>query len=262
METLIKTNYKQHFDNAPIPIWIIDAQSMRFLEVNYAAIEKYGYSRADFSRMTIMDIRPPEDVDSVIENYRKRESDYYDAGYRRHLKRDGTVFYVHIYSHSTQYGDIPARLCFAVDVNDKVLTEQKNLLLLNLLNDQKEELDGILNSLSEAIWSRDAETNKLLYGNKAYFDMYGVVQGGMDPDISYVLNSVFPPDRELIQNSISEVVSNGKSEIVYRHINKDGSLRTLKVQAKFKKGIEGQQDMITGITTDITQEKRAHRLIV
>lgn len=50
------------FENHPLPMWIYDLKSLAFLEVNDAAVEKYGYSRAEFRKMTIKDIRPREDV--------------------------------------------------------------------------------------------------------------------------------------------------------------------------------------------------------
>jgi len=49
------------FDANPHPMWIHDLQTLRFLAVNDAAVEHYGYSRADFLRMTTRDIGPLEE---------------------------------------------------------------------------------------------------------------------------------------------------------------------------------------------------------
>ena len=56
------------FFNNPLPMWIYDLETLAFLEVNNAAIAKYGYSRDEFLSMTIKDIRPPEDVPRLLEN--------------------------------------------------------------------------------------------------------------------------------------------------------------------------------------------------
>ena len=56
------------FENNPQPMWIYDIYTLCFLEVNNAAIAKYGYSRDEFSKMNIKDIRPHEDVNSLIED--------------------------------------------------------------------------------------------------------------------------------------------------------------------------------------------------
>ena len=45
----------------PLPMWVYDVETLRFLEVNDAAIAHYGYTRAEFLDMSIADIRPEED---------------------------------------------------------------------------------------------------------------------------------------------------------------------------------------------------------
>ena len=56
------------FDRNPLPMWIYDLQSLAFLAVNDAAVERYGYSREDFLAMTIADIRPPDDIEALYRN--------------------------------------------------------------------------------------------------------------------------------------------------------------------------------------------------
>lgn len=46
----------------PVPMWIYERGTLRFLDVNGAAIASYGWSRDAFLRMTIRDIRPPEEA--------------------------------------------------------------------------------------------------------------------------------------------------------------------------------------------------------
>lgn len=255
MKRDVNTDYKQHFENGPIPMWIIDAKTMQFLVVNNAAVVQYGYSKEEFSNLTILDIRPKGDIALTVDNYTKRENDYYDAGYRRHMRKDGTVFFVHIYSHSTQYGERQARLCFAIDINDKVLAERRNIELLEILKEQKADLDNILYSINDAIWSRNAGTHELLYGNMAYYRLYEVAPEQMGTSIDYFLESVYPPDLKILTEAIHEVNTTGKTEAVYRQIKKDGRIRTYKTQATLKKGSDGKPDIITGITTDISHEK-------
>ncbi|MBC7649476.1 MAG: PAS domain S-box protein, partial [Vitreoscilla sp.] len=49
--------YFELFENAPVPMWVYDAQTFQFLAVNSAAVNDYGYSHAQFLSMTIFDIR-------------------------------------------------------------------------------------------------------------------------------------------------------------------------------------------------------------
>jgi PAS domain S-box-containing protein len=53
------------FGSNPQPMWVFDIETLRFLEVNDAAIRHYGYSRDEFLSMTILDILPPEDAPGI-----------------------------------------------------------------------------------------------------------------------------------------------------------------------------------------------------
>src|SRR5262249_42038954 len=50
------------FENTPQPMWVYDRETLAFLAVNEAACRHYGYSREEFLRMKVQDIRPAEDV--------------------------------------------------------------------------------------------------------------------------------------------------------------------------------------------------------
>jgi PAS domain-containing protein len=54
-----ETTFQMLFDAHPAPTWVWDVETLRFLAVNEAAVLQYGYSRDEFSALTIRDIRPP-----------------------------------------------------------------------------------------------------------------------------------------------------------------------------------------------------------
>src|SRR5688572_28967766 len=87
------------FESNPQPMWVYDIETLRFLEVNAVAQEKYGYSRDEFLAMNIMDIRPPEDVPGLLESIKHRDSSWFHAGGWRHRNRSGTIINVDITSH-------------------------------------------------------------------------------------------------------------------------------------------------------------------
>jgi len=257
----IFNDYKMHFDNGPIPMLIIDSKSMKFLLVNNAAIEKYGYSREEFLRMDITAIKPTDDVPYMLQNYKSWDGNNYDTGYWRHKKKNEEVFYVHVYMHATIVNNVEARLCFVVDVNEKIITERKNLELAAQIKEQKEQLDNILSSISDAIWSRRADTMELLYTNNAYYRLFGYDPENLKRDKEHVLNSVYPDDMPLFLKAMKEIKTIGKVDIVYRYYHKDGNIKILKTRAKLKKGMDGQPDIINGVTNDITQEKEMYDAI-
>lgn len=143
----------QLFKKNPNPMWVYDMATMRFLSVNEAATALYGYTEAEFLALTIKDIRPAEDVPSLITAAEKRKLDfnhqYHWSGTWRHKTKDGRTIYVEISSHDIIFENKKAQLVLAYNVTDKVL-QQRDLQLLN------QELE----------WKVMERTNDLLQLNK------------------------------------------------------------------------------------------------
>jgi PAS domain S-box-containing protein len=58
-------HYKSFFFLNPSPMWIFDPHTLRFLQVNNAAVAKYGYTQDEFMTMSIKQIRVQENVDDI-----------------------------------------------------------------------------------------------------------------------------------------------------------------------------------------------------
>ena len=95
--------YRLLFENNPQPMWVLDRETLAFLAVNEALCRHYGYSREEFLRMTIEDIRPSEDVPGLLENLAAHSREFHRAGVWRHRKKDGTTIEVEIASHPIQF---------------------------------------------------------------------------------------------------------------------------------------------------------------
>jgi len=111
------------FESNPLPLWVYDLETFRFLAVNQAAVARYGYSRDEFLGMTIKDIRPPEDVLALIDNVQRVTQGLSQSGIWRHRVRDGTVIPVEIFSHTIEFGGRRAELVMANDVSERLRAE-------------------------------------------------------------------------------------------------------------------------------------------
>jgi two-component system NtrC family sensor kinase len=114
-----ENEYRRLFDSHPVPMWVYDAQTYRFLAVNDAAVRNYGYSSAEFLRMTIRDIRPAEDVGGLVEEILAGLAKGGIIGTRRHLRKDGSTFDAEITSHEISFGGREARLVMANDITER-----------------------------------------------------------------------------------------------------------------------------------------------
>jgi PAS domain S-box-containing protein len=115
--------YRALFESNPHPMWVYDTQTLAFLAVNDAAVERYGYARDEFLAMTVDEIRPPEDVPALLEDIRLTATELRPRGSWRHRWKDGTVRDVEVSAHSVPFAGRPARLVLALDVTDRVQAE-------------------------------------------------------------------------------------------------------------------------------------------
>jgi PAS domain S-box-containing protein len=113
------TRYRLLFTAHPEPIWVYDVETLRFLEVNDTAIQRYGYSRKEFLAMTIKDICPESDVPALVERSVLKPKDLDHSGPWRHRKKDGSLIDVETTTHDLVFGGRPARYLMAQDVTER-----------------------------------------------------------------------------------------------------------------------------------------------
>jgi PAS domain S-box-containing protein len=131
-----EAHYKSLFFLNPTPMWIFDLETLLFLQVNDAAVHIYNYSREEFMKMSIDDIRS-ENIESILENLK--------------LTLETDTVFKHITLHHNKAGDK-----FTVEINcSTILFNQRTALLVtarditNLVNhaqaveEQNEQLKKI-----------------------------------------------------------------------------------------------------------------------
>ncbi len=119
--------FRLMFASNPLPMWVYDIELLRFLEVNEAALAHYGYSKDEFLSMTIMDIRPPEEIPHLLENLAHTRPPLQQSGEWRHQTKDGQTIDVQITSHTFQFGERSAALVVAQDITERKKMEEARL---------------------------------------------------------------------------------------------------------------------------------------
>jgi len=118
-----KERFQVLFDNNPHPTWVYDLETLRFLEVNKAAVGKYGYSREEFLRMRITDIRPPEDVEPLLEALQKGRPEL-QSSQRRYTCKDGRVIPAAVTSHLATLNDRTVVVVVAEDITERLRAQE------------------------------------------------------------------------------------------------------------------------------------------
>lgn len=112
------------FDRNPLPFWVHDAHTLRFLEVNRTASLQYGFSREEFLTMQLRDICPgglPEAGGLV----RSAAAGFEDAHVSQHRRKDGSTLQARIHGSEIRFGGRDARLVLAEDVSERIEYERE-----------------------------------------------------------------------------------------------------------------------------------------
>jgi PAS domain S-box-containing protein len=113
------------FSYNPLPTWVIDKETRRFLEVNDAAVQQYGYSLSEFKRMSVLDLRPEEERARYLEQLNQIPNEGHYHGHWKHRKKDGKVIQVETISHELEYAGRRVRLVVTQDISERQLLEQQ-----------------------------------------------------------------------------------------------------------------------------------------
>ncbi|MGA9326234.1 MAG: PAS domain S-box protein [Salegentibacter sp.] len=118
--------YRTIFKANPMPMWVLDRKSLKFLSVNKAAIEMYGYSKEEFLNMSIRDLwcedtRPKAEkiVDENLHEEFRIEVN--------HFKKNGECIHVDVQSSPITYSGREARVTLAHDITARREAEAKLL---------------------------------------------------------------------------------------------------------------------------------------
>jgi PAS domain S-box-containing protein len=112
-----EASFRLLFENSPLPMWVYDLDTLRFLAVNDSACTHYGYSQPELLAMTIADIRPIEHLAALRANPAETAPGQ-ESGLWTHRKKDGTLMQVEVSSQPVPFVGHRARLVLARDVTE------------------------------------------------------------------------------------------------------------------------------------------------
>jgi PAS domain S-box-containing protein len=241
--------YRLLFDRNPNPMWVFDEKTLKFLAVNDAGLRLYGYTRAEFLRLSLRDIRPREDVPRLLDALgTQRQSRAAHAGTWRHCKKDGTLFDAEVTVSSLRFQAQAARLAM---VND--ITEQRHSEML--LRQSEERLRLALQGGKMDLWEWDLATDRLIWVEQSV-EISGFRKDHRLVDAEVFFQHVFPSDLPALRRALRRAVRSGRDfNHEFRVRQEKGNLRWLAVRGRAFHSEDGSSRKLTGVTYDITGRK-------
>ncbi len=96
--------FKALFCGAPVPMFVLDRENLRFVEVNDAAVELYRYDREQFLRLHLADLSPVEDVPRLLIRWSATTPEAQELGEWRHLTKDAESISVRLIARAVPTG--------------------------------------------------------------------------------------------------------------------------------------------------------------
>jgi PAS domain S-box-containing protein len=112
------------FKKNPQAMFIYNLETMTFLDVNEAAIVTYGYSREEFLSMRICDIRPKEELPTLIKAIEQLQNGFRFIGDSRYIHKDGSIIHTEVSAYSITYNKQHAGLIMAIDISNQIKAER------------------------------------------------------------------------------------------------------------------------------------------
>jgi len=235
--------YRLLFDANPLPMWVYDIETLAFVAVNDAAVNHYGYSRAEFLSMHITDIRPAEEVPKLLTAARAPESAEFDGGVWQHRTKDGRIISVEVVTHALSVLDRPARLTLAHDVTERRRAERE-------LRETNDTLQTLIQASPLAIVTTDIN-GTVSEWNVAAERMFGWFAG----DVLGRAIPILPVEQ--LEDDLRRLSATGEHSFTgyeARCARKDGTLVDVYISTAVLRGIGGVQGTVW-VMADVTERK-------
>ena len=115
--------YRTLFNSDPHPIFILDSQTLKILDMNQRAQDDYGYSRTELRDLNFLQLGDEidEELNSGLQNLTENQSLLFTK--KRHNRKAGKPFFVNVNISLAKYGTGHAVIATTTDITEVVEKE-------------------------------------------------------------------------------------------------------------------------------------------
>jgi PAS domain S-box-containing protein len=244
--------YRDLFENNPMPMWVVDTETLGLLKVNSAAVKHYGYSKEEFITMRFSDLMTEAERAKSIMFENHREKGFNNTGTWRHVKKDGSVLIAETYADIIEFEGRQASIVLANDITKRVKAEEKHERV-------NERYRLATKATNDAIWDWNLKTNEI-YWSEGYQKLFG---HDLTRDEIYLhswLRNIHPDDFERVVTGMHKAINDGQTDFwedEYRYFKSDGSMAYVSDRGYILYDENKIPVRMVGAMQDITRRKKA-----
>lgn len=245
------TDYSSLFYLSPLPQWVYDISTFEILDVNEAAIQHYGYSRDEFLKMTIKDLRPKEEIPKLVAAHIDIGSQHGNIyfGAFTHQKKKREKIRMKINGHKVDFQGRKCVLVICQDVSEEEIKTQ-------LIKESEERLKAASAIAKLGYWRFELESQSITWTDEVY-KIWGRQKDNFEINFENLLKTIHPDDQDAFDLEDQTVRPGGKNvDIIHRIILPDKSIRWVHAIGRVKPSEEGKPVILEGTVQDVTAQKQ------
>jgi PAS domain S-box-containing protein len=232
------------FESHPLPMWVYDVETLRFLAVNDAAVARYGWTQDEFLELTLRDIRPPDEVAALEREVEATPPTMARSGVWRHVTKQGELMLVEIASHTFPFRGRDARLVTVHDVTAQELAR---------ISDERFRL--VTRATSDAVYDWNLHTDEVWW-NEGAAKLFGAGTAERRSASDW-RERIHPDDRDRIVSGVMATIRGSGDEWgdEYRYLRDDGSYATVSDRGFVIRATDGTPVRMVGGMVDLTERR-------
>ncbi|HSH38319.1 MAG TPA: PAS domain S-box protein, partial [Chthoniobacterales bacterium] len=253
--------YRVLFEINPNAMWVYDLENLHVLAVNNAAIAQYGYSREEFHGLPLAAQRPAEERDRFVKAARAEGHASGPAGTWRHLRKDGTVILVDVYSSPTTFEGQPAQMAVLVDITEQKAAEEEIARRGHQLATERARLVEAQRVAKVGDWHVDFLTQTRTWSAETC-RIFEVDPDQADVSHERFMTMVHPEDRAAVEAaSEASLTLRSSSMLKHRLVMPDGRIKFIEQRWQVAYDENGKAIHATGTVQDITEREEAQEVL-
>jgi PAS domain S-box-containing protein len=255
--------YRDLFEYNPQPMWVFDYDSLRFLAVNQAAVQHYGYSREEFLNMSIKDVRPPEDVPLLLQMVEQARRGLQVPPDYRHRKKDGTIINVEVSRYNLTLDGREAAMILVNDVTERKRTDERAAAFSAALRESEQRLRLALTASRMGIWTMELQGKHRFISSPELDAIFGLKPGEFDGTEKALFDLIAPDDHRLVRTAmVNSIKTQREYELEFRILPRDRGMGWLLARGCPCFDAQGEPSRLIGVAFDITARKAAEEAVL
>ncbi|WP_353572378.1 PAS domain S-box protein [Candidatus Albibeggiatoa sp. nov. BB20] len=242
-----ESKYRQLFEAASNPTVVYDANTQYFFDVNRAAVDLYGYSKEEFSRMTTEAVSAESQKRAAFSTNNKKVQ---VIPLRWHRKKDGTVFPVEISAGNTYLFQGRSLICATVkDITERKAAEEA-------LRKEKDFINTLVQA-SPAFFFAINPDGKTRMINKAMLTALGYELSDVT-DKEFLTTFIPESERAIASKEFDTLIKTMQPLLMESHVlTKSGHQLLVEWHSRAIVKANGSLDYLFGVGIDVTERKKA-----